>query len=82
MIDKAGVLVREAVVILPPHVRAQQVIQRRDRLPPGQVPAFLQPLGMLVKHGIHNVDEGLIAGKVAVPAGEQVSLKPALTQVL
>ncbi len=31
VIDEARILVREAVVILPPDVGAEQVIQRRDR---------------------------------------------------
>ena len=35
MIDKAGILMRKAVVILPPDMRGEQVIQRCDRLAPG-----------------------------------------------
>ena len=31
VIDETRVLVRKAVVVLPPHVRGQQVVQRRDR---------------------------------------------------
>jgi hypothetical protein len=37
MIDEAGILMREAVVILPPDMRGQQIVQRRDRLAPGDV---------------------------------------------
>ncbi len=36
MIEKARVLMREAVVILLPDMRCQQNIQRRDLTPPGQ----------------------------------------------
>ena len=32
VVDEAGVLVGEAVVVLPPHVRGEQVVQRRDRI--------------------------------------------------
>ncbi len=31
MIDEAGILMAESVVILPPHVRREQVIERRNR---------------------------------------------------
>ena len=35
MIDEAGILVGKAVVILAPDMRGQQIVQRRDRLAPG-----------------------------------------------
>ena len=38
VVDEAGVLVGEAVVVLPPHVRGEQVVQRRDRAAPGELP--------------------------------------------
>src|SRR5262249_8488517 len=37
MIEKAGILMAEAVVILPPDVRGKEVVQRSDRLAPGDV---------------------------------------------
>ena len=79
---KAGILVREAVVILPPDVRGQQVVQRRDLPPPRQVRRDLQPLGVLVEHRIDDVDERLVAIEKAVPAGEQVAFEPAFALVL
>ena len=82
VIDEPWILMREAVVILPPYVRRQQVVQRSDRTPPLNIPGHLQPLGMLVEHGIDNVDEGLIARKEAVPPREQVAFQPALAHVL
>jgi len=47
----------ETIVILTPDVEAQQIVQwdaifRR----PWQARSDLQPLGMLVEHGIYNVD--------------------------
>lgn len=36
VVDEAGVLVREAVVVLAPDVRCQQVVEGRDRRAPGQ----------------------------------------------
>ena len=39
MIDEAGVLVAEAVVVLPPDVRGEQVVERGDGPPPGNVAA-------------------------------------------
>ena len=33
-IDEAGILVREAIVILPPDMRGQQIVERSDGTPP------------------------------------------------
>ena len=82
VVDEARVLVAEAVVVLPPDVRGEQVVQRGDRPPPGDVAGRLQPLGVLVEHRIDDVDEGLVAGEEAVPAGQQVAFQPALALVL
>ena len=41
VIDEAGVLMAEAVVVLPPDVRGQQVVERGDRPPPGDVPCHV-----------------------------------------
>ena len=38
MVDEAGILVGKAVVVLPPDMRGQQIVQRRDRLAPGNLP--------------------------------------------
>ena len=82
VVDEAGVLVGEAVVVLPPDVRGQQDVQRGDRPPPGDVPRDLQPLGVLVEHRVDDVDERLVAVEEAVAAGQQVALEPALALVL
>ena len=82
VIDEARVLVAEAVVVLPPDVRGEQVVQRGDRPPPRDVPRDLQPLGVLVEHRVDDVDERLVAGEEAVPAGQQVAFEPALAHVL
>ncbi len=73
---------REAVVVLLPDVRSQQVIQRRDGPPPGDLARAFEPLGMLVEHGIHDVDECLVAGEKSVTAGQQIALEPSLAQML
>ena len=44
--------------------------------------AYLQPLGVLVEHRVDDVDERLVAAEEAVPAGQQVTLQPALALVL
>ena len=81
-IDEAGILMAEAVMVLPPDMRRQQIVERGDRASPGQATRNLQPFGMLVEHRIHDVNKGLIAGEEAVPAGEQISLEPALAKML
>src|SRR5882672_358048 len=78
MIDEAWVLMAEAIVVLPPDMGSQQIIQRSDRPPPGNVARDLEPFRMLIEHGIDNVNERLVAGKESVPASEQISLQPAL----
>ena len=79
---KPGILMAETVVVLPPDERTEQVIQRSDRPPPGDLARHLEPLGVLVEHRIDDVDKGLVAGEEAVAAGEQVALQPALALVL
>ena len=73
---------RCAVVVLTPHVRAQQVVQRRDRPPPGQFAAGGQPFRVLVEHRVDDVHERLVAVEQTVAAGQQIALQPALAQVL
>ena len=51
-------------------------------MPPLDLVGDLQPLGVLVEHRVDQVDERLIGGEEAVPAGQQVSLQPALDGVL
>src|SRR5438477_1577954 len=81
-INEARVLMSEAVVILPPDVRSQEIIERSDGTPPRDVTCGLEPFGMLIEHGIRDVDKGLIAGEEPMTAGEQITLQPALTHVL
>ena len=82
VINETRVLMAEAVVILPPHQRTEQIIQRRNRPPPRNVPRHLQPFRVLVEHRIHDVNERLVAGKEAVPAGEQIAFQPAFALML
>ena len=82
VVDEARVLMREAVVVLPPDVRREQVVERRERAAPGDVARHLQPLRVLVEHRVDDVDERLVAVEEAVAAGEQIALQPALAEVL
>ena len=72
----------EPVMVLAPDMRGQQVVQRGDRPPPRDVAAGLQPFGVLVHHRVDDVDERLVAGKQAVPPGQQIAFQPALAGVL
>ena len=82
MVEEAGVLMRKAVVVLLPDVRGEDVVERGDVLPPRQLAAHLEPLGVLGEHGVHDADERLIAVKKAVASREQVALQKALAEVL
>ena len=63
VVDEARVLVGEAVVVLPPDVRGEQVVQRGDRPPPRDAVGRLQPLGVLVEHRVDDVDERLVGDR-------------------
>ena len=82
VVDEAGVLMAEAVVVLPPDVGREQIVERGDRPTPRNLVRDLQPLGVLVEHGIDDVNERLVAGEEPVPAGEQVPFEPAFALVL
>jgi len=82
VVDKAGILVREAVVILAPDMRGQKVVQRGHLPPPWQARCDLQPFGVLVEHRVNDVDERLVAVEEPVPPRQQVPLEPALALVL
>ena len=82
VVDEPRVLVREAVVVLAPDVRAEEVVERGDGPAPRDLRRRLQPLRMLVEHRVDDVDERLVAREQPVPPGEQVPLEPALAEVL
>ena len=82
VVEEAGILVREAVVILLPDMGGEQIVQRRDLPAPGQLRRHLQPLGVLAEHRVDDADEGLVAVEQPVPAGQQVAFQPALALVL
>src|ERR1700741_1593751 len=82
VIEEAGILVTESVVVLPPDMRREQVVERRNWPAPRNLPSHLEPFGVLIEHGVHNVNECLIAGEKAVTAGEQISFEPALAHML
>ena len=81
VINETGVLMRQTVVHLLPDMGSQQVVQRRDFPPPRQRRRDLQPLGVLVEHRIHDVDERLVAVEQPMPAGEQIAFEPAFALV-
>ena len=82
VVDEPRILMAEPVVVLPPHVRTEEVVERSDRPTPRDVVARLQPLGVLVEHRIDDVNERLVAREEAVPARQQIGLQPALALML
>ena len=61
VVDEAGILVGEAVVVLSPDMTRKEVVQRGDGPPPRDLCADFQPLRVLVEHRVDDVDEGLVA---------------------
>ena len=81
VVDEAGVLMGEAVVILPPDVGGEQIIQRGDLSAPGEAGGDFEPFGVLVEHRIDDVDERFVAIEQAVAAGEEIAFEPAFALV-
>ncbi len=69
VIDKAGVLMAVAIMVLAPDVGGEQIVQRRDRLAPRQLARHLEPFGVLVEHRIDDMNKSFIAVKQAVTTG-------------
>ena len=82
VIDEPGILMGEAVVILPPDMAGEQVVERRDRTAPRQAARDLQPLRMLIEHRVDDVRERFVGVEETVAAGQQIAFEPALTLVL
>jgi len=82
VVKKSWVLMGEAVVILLPHMRGQEEVQRRDIASPGQLIADLQPFRMLAEHGVDDANEGFITIEESMPASEKIPLQPTLALVL
>ena len=82
-VEKSGILMREAVVILPPDQRRDEEVDgRHGRAPVEFFLRLLQPFGVLVEHRIDHVHEGFVRGEEAVAAGENVAFEPAFERVL
>ena len=82
MIDETGVLVAKAVMILPPDVGGEQIVERSDRPAPGNVVTYFEPFGMLIEHRVNDVNECFIAGEKTVAPGQQIALQPTLALML
>ena len=82
-IDKAGVLVREAVVVLTPDVARQQNVEAADGGAPRNLAlGGLEPLAVLVNHRVDHMDKALVGAPHAGAAGEYVGLEEALALML
>ena len=82
-IDESGILMREAVVILPPDGGRQQDVLRRDGGAPMHVVlGDVQPFRVLVEHRIDHVGERFVGVEEPVTPGEQVTFEPAEQRVL
>lgn len=50
VVEEAWILMGEAVMVLPPNMGRQQIVERCDRAAPRDLAAYLQPLRMLIEH--------------------------------
>ena len=77
-INESGILMGKAVVVLAPDSRRQQDVLGSDRGAPRHVVlADVQPLGVLVEHGIDDMGKGFIGVEKTMTAREQITLQPA-----
>ena len=82
MIEEAGVLMGEAIMVLLPDMRRQEVVQGRDLAPPRQFERDLQPFRVLAEHRVDDADERLIAVEEAMSARQQIAFEPSLALML
>jgi hypothetical protein len=81
-VHEARALMREAVVVVAPARRRQEIVERRHRRAPRQVLGHLEPLRVLRGHRRDDQRERLVRREQAVAAGQHVALEPALAVVL
>jgi hypothetical protein len=75
------ILMREAIVILPPYSGCEEDVERRNLLSPFDLEALLDPLAMLVDHRINDVNERFVAVEQTMSTRQNIALKPALEEV-
>ena len=82
-VDKARVLMREAIVVLTPDMARKQNVKAADGGTPRNLAlGGLEPLAVLVDHGINHVNEALVGAPNTGAAGEHVGLEEALALML
>jgi hypothetical protein len=64
----------ESIVILAPDGRSEQDVERSNLLSPFDFEALLDPLAVLVDHGVDDVNKGLITVEQTVTSREDVTL--------
>jgi len=63
-------------------VGCKQVVEGGDGTPPRNfLLGYLEPLGVLVEHGVDDVDKGLVAGEEPVTPGKEIPFQPTLARV-
>ena len=75
MINKPRALMRKSIVILPPHMGHQKIIEwgNGSSVPGDLGSRHFHPLGMLVEHRIDKVNECFIAGEKSVTSSQQIA---------
>jgi hypothetical protein len=73
-VEEAWVLMCESVMILSPDSRSKQNVERSNLLSPFDFETLLNPLAVLVDHGVNDVNERLVAVEQTVPSRENIAL--------
>jgi len=81
-LQETRILVSETVVVLSPDCRCEKDVERGNLLSPFYLQTLLDPLAVLVDHGVDNVDERLVAVEQTMSTGENVAFKPSLEKLV
>ena len=80
-VQKSGVLMGKAIVILAPDGRGDQQIDGGNGFAPWQFAGDRQPFRVLIDHGIDHMHKGFVGGEKAVTAAEYVTFIPTLQRM-
>jgi len=81
VVNKAGRLMAESIVIVAPAVAGEQNVERRERTAPGKLDALLHPFRVLRDHRIDHLRERFVRRPDTVAAGEQITFEPAFAEM-
>src|SRR5258707_2082389 len=81
-VNKPWILMREPVMFLSPQRGSQEVIERRYRGSPVELPGHFEKFGILIHHRGNDWQESLIGRERPLSSCKQIALEPGLAPML